>query len=538
MKLQEVDINRAEGLRLCEELNIGTEILPKNHKISKDDIAYLKALGCGRIFAAEAEDGDIDFDTALGMVAAKIYGQAVGFRTDERGFCEIAAMQDGIFEVLPERISKFNRFSRYFILNTVAPFRAVKRGEIIARLEILAPILAQEDVDELLFALSGNDALLSVALPKPQSAVLIGTRFYHNEDEAENIREAIEKLREEYQDLNLRFIGEQEAAHTREDLADALTATAADVVFILPAVRNYTANDVVFGAISDLTDDIICSQVPLLGGSDLIIAVKKNQKIIALPRNFAYLDSPLLDNFIRPAIYKPKLRACEFEHAGVAVMANTDKVRDLSGFIGDNAAAGKDSEPIAAVVLAAGVSKRIGQNKLLAETADGQPLALKAVQAAIRSKASPVFVVTGYQAEELHAALENLDINVVYNPNYRMGIKTSIEVGIKSVPEFCKGVLLVPADMPNLTPAFLNKMIAKFKKSQEKQLILADKHGVKSNPVLWSKALYSVANLVAENADMRPVFVEHSDYTTMVKGSDDELLDVNFQSDLDAALKA
>ena len=536
MKLQEVDINRAEGLRLCEELNIGTDILPKNHKISKDDIAYLKTLGCGRIFAAEAEDGDIDFDTALGMVAAKICGQAVGFRTDERGFCEIAAMQDGIFEVLSERISKFNRFSRYFILNTIAPYGTVKRGDIIARLEILTPILAQEDVDELLFALSGNDALLSVAQPKPQSAILIGTRFYHNEDEAENIRETLEKLQEEYQDLNLKFISKQETAHTREDLADALAATAADVVFILPAVRNYTANDVVFRAISDLTDDIICSQVPLLGGSDLVIAVWKNKKIIALPRNFAYLDSPLLDNFIRPAIYKPKLRACEFEHAGVAVMANADKVKDLSGFIGDNAAASKNSEPIAAVVLAAGLSKRTGKNKLLADK-DGQPLALKAVQAAIYSKASPVFVVTGYQAEELQAALENLDINVVYNPNYRMGIKTSIEVGIKSVPEFCKGVLLVPADMPNLTPAFLNKMIAKFKKSQEKQLIVAEKHGVKSNPVLWSKALYAVANLVAENADMRPVFVEHSDYTTLIKGTDSELLDVNFQSDLDAALK-
>ena len=101
-------------------------------------------------------------------------------------------LQDGIFEVLPERISRFNRFSRYFILNTIAPYGTVKRGDIIARLEILTPILAQEDVDELLFALSGNDALLSVAQPKPQSAILIGTRFYHNEDEAENIRETLE----------------------------------------------------------------------------------------------------------------------------------------------------------------------------------------------------------------------------------------------------------------------------------------------------------------------------------------------------------
>ena len=66
---------------------------------------------------------------------------------------------------------------------------------------------------------------------------------------------------------------------------------------------------------------------------------------------------------------------------------------------------------------------------------------------------------------------------------------------------------------------------------------MANKRGIKSNPVIWSKSLYNVADLIAENADIRPVMIEHSDYTTAVKASETELLDVNFQNDLDMLLK-
>lgn len=540
MKLLEVDINRAEGLRLCEELNINGFILPKNHIITHDDIVRLKTVGRTVITAAQVENGDIDFGTALGIAAAKICGQNLGFRIDERGFCEIAAVKNGFFDVLPERISKFNRFSPYFILNTIAPFAQVKNGDIVARLEILPPILAQNAVDELVFSLSGNEALLNVRQAQKQNAALLCTRFYHNDDELEHIRETKEKLADDYSALNLDINTEQYTDHISGDVADALLALAkspADIIFVIPALRDCADNDVVSAAIRSIADEVVCQQIPLLGGSDLIIAAKRNKKIICLPYNYVYIDSPLIDNFIKPAVYKEKLNAFDFRRSVNAVIGDISHLKDTGQLIRDNNVSGKNQASVAAVILAAGQSKRIGKNKLLADI-DGEPLALKAIRAAIVSKASPVFVVTGYQADALEVELENLDINIVYNPNYRTGIKTSIDIGLKSVPDFCDGALLLPADMPNVTPELLNKMIAKIKKKTEKQLIVADKNGIKSNPVIWSKALYDKADLAAENADVRPIFMEHSDYTTSVKASDDELLDVNFQSDLDRVQKA
>ena len=162
MKQQKVELNKAQGWRLCAEINLGTTLLPKNHILTLDDIRLLKQAGLQTLFCALAETGDIDFDTALSIAAAKITGQNLGFRIDERGFCEIAATADGLFETTADRLTKFNRFSTYFILNTIAPFQLVKSGDILARLEILTPIIPQTAVDELVFSLSGNDSLLNV----------------------------------------------------------------------------------------------------------------------------------------------------------------------------------------------------------------------------------------------------------------------------------------------------------------------------------------------------------------------------------------
>ena len=470
MKLQEVDINRAQGLRLCEEITLNNTLLPKNHVLSNDDVTLLKQMGIKTFFGAKAETGDIDFDTALGVIGAKISGKNLGFRIDERGFCEIAATADGLFEAYSDRLSKFSRFTDYFILNTIQPFQLVKKGDIVARLEILLPIIPQETIDELVFYLSGNDNLLCLQELKEQNAAILYTHFYNDDNENDRLSETADKLIETYQPLQINFSGDSFCPHSVDGIAselDNLLQTDNDLIFIIPSLRSATSQDVVASAIVSITDEILCSKIPLFGGSDLIIATKKKKRIIALPYNYAYIDAPTLDNYLKLAMIKSKLFTYDFNHPDNAIIDNVSHIKDLLSLIKGNASSQKSKANIAAVILAAGQSKRLGKNKLLVDL-DKNPLALNAIQAAIQSDASPVFVVTGYQSEELEAELEDFDINIVYNPNYYTGIRTSINLGLKSVPEFCDGAMLIPADMPGLTAEFLNKMIAKFKKKQDK----------------------------------------------------------------------
>ena len=66
------------------------------------------------------------------------------------------------------------------------------------------------------------------------------------------------------------------------------------------------------------------------------------------------------------------------------------------------------SEPaVAGIVLAAGTSTRMGQNKLLLEL-DGEPIVRRAVRRAVEAGLDPVFVVVGHQADRINEAIETL----------------------------------------------------------------------------------------------------------------------------------
>ena len=87
--------------------------------------------------------------------------------------------------------------------------------------------------------------------------------------------------------------------------------------------------------------------------------------------------------------------------------------------------------------------------------------------------------------------------------------------------------------MPNITAQEINKLIAKFDKNKEKMICVFSHKGVKSNPLLWSKSLYSKAQIIPENAHMRPVLIEHNDYIKNIEIKDkSKLLDIDFLSQL------
>ena len=190
-----------------------------------------------------------------------------------------------------------------------------------------------------------------------------------------------------------------------------------------------------------------------------------------------------------------------------------------------------------AVILAAGSGARAGRNKLMLEV-DGEPLFMKAVHAAIKSRAAPVFVVTGYNAPELENYLENIDVNIIYNANYHDGVKSSINLGLKSVPGFCDGALLIPADMPNLTAETLDKMIAAFPAAGKSTLACWLMTELNIIRLCGARSCMAWPISFPENAHLRAVFVEHSDYTKETKIKDAKLIaDVNFPSDIEKLLQ-
>jgi molybdenum cofactor cytidylyltransferase len=144
------------------------------------------------------------------------------------------------------------------------------------------------------------------------------------------------------------------------------------------------------------------------------------------------------------------------------------------------------NEPrIAAIVLAAGRSTRMGAaNKLLADVG-GKPMLRWAAEAALSSRARPLIVVVGHEAPGVSAALCGLDATTVVNPHFAEGLSTSLKAGIAAVPAACDGALVLLGDMPQIEPGDLDRLIAAFAPGA---IVVPVHDGRQGNPVLWARA--------------------------------------------------
>ena len=538
MKYGDFNINQAAGIVLCSDIVLGEKFYAKGHVINQEDIAVFKTYGIRSLFGAEFEEGDANYKIALHQTAAHICGKGLGYLTESDGVCRIAASADGIFVADESRLDRFNSFNEHFILNTIPPHSSVKKGDIIAALEITPPLVSEAEIDDMIFRLSGNDSLLSLSPINKKKTILVYPHLLNDEDENRHFTAVVMKLVTNLEGLGFDFSGEISGRYSRESVADSLLDAfkqKADVVFVLSPLRSSGRGDVIASGVKMVADDIVNAAQPQIGASDLLIAQKGIRKIIVVPHAYDMADTSAMDGLIKHAVFTPHLSEASFAHKRSVRLDEIDSLPagDIKRLIMPNSKTSANKADIGIVILAAGQGRRSGSNKLMVENKDGQPLFMRAVNAAIASDAKPVFVVTGFRHEEMEEWLDKLDINVLYNPAFAAGIKTSISMGLKSMPLSCDGAILLPADMPNITAADLNKLIDKFDKSAEKQLCMLACKGIKSNPVLWSRSLYDKADIVPENAQIRVIFAEHADYTQTLEVRDKKkLFDVNFPNDV------
>lgn len=155
---------------------------------------------------------------------------------------------------------------------------------------------------------------------------------------------------------------------------------------------------------------------------------------------------------------------------------------------------------IAAVVLAAGSSRRMGaQNKLLLPV-NGQPMVRQVVAKALASQAAQVIVVVGHQAEQVTQALEGLErggsqaVQVVTNPDFAQGMASSLRAGVAAVDKTMVGAMFLLGDMPFLDVRSLNQLISAFAaqidSGGERDILVPERDGRRGNPILWGRRYF------------------------------------------------
>lgn len=148
-----------------------------------------------------------------------------------------------------------------------------------------------------------------------------------------------------------------------------------------------------------------------------------------------------------------------------------------------------DARRITAIILAAGLSRRLGRNKLLLPLGD-ETVVRKTAKAVLESAVSEVILVTGHEEAEVIQAVEGLDVRLTHNPRYAEGQSTSMIAGVEAAHEEACAYLFVLGDQPLLTPQIVNDLISLYEESRPEALAAVPVfQGRRGNPALFSATL-------------------------------------------------
>jgi molybdenum cofactor cytidylyltransferase len=180
----------------------------------------------------------------------------------------------------------------------------------------------------------------------------------------------------------------------------------------------------------------------------------------------------------------------------------------------------------AAVVLAAGSSTRMGENKLLL-VLDGEALVRRAVSAAMTAGLAPIIVVLGHEAEKVAAALEGLPCRTVINPDHARGKGTSLQVGIEAVASSTDAgaAVVMLADMPFVTAAMLAQVAARDDAGAGPRV------PVNAPPILYDRALFAELLALPGQACGKEMVRRHRHEAGMLSWPEAALTDVDRPED-------
>ena len=166
--------------------------------------------------------------------------------------------------------------------------------------------------------------------------------------------------------------------------------------------------------------------------------------------------------------------------------------------------------PIAGVVLAAGLSLRMGPgNKLLLEI-DGIPMVRRVVETALAAGLDPVVVVVGHGASEVRGALEGLRLSFVENEAPEAGLSSSLRAGIAAIPKSVSASVVLLGDMPWVDAHQVVELVRAFDPRSGSEICVPIHAGRRGNPILWSARFFAEMSAVEGDVGARALLQRHA----------------------------
>lgn len=187
---------------------------------------------------------------------------------------------------------------------------------------------------------------------------------------------------------------------------------------------------------------------------------------------------------------------------------------------------------VGAVVLAAGMSTRMGAPKVLLPWTDKETIIEHIVQQLIRSRVDPIIVVTGYCGDEVKALVKPLGVTVAHNRGYKQGeMLSSLKVGLRAMPDSVSAALVVLGDQPRLQPRVIYQVLNAYAEGAG-QIVAPSYNMRRGHPILISRRYWPELLALRDGGAPRDVINAHeSDVAYVTVTTDSVLRDVDTPED-------
>ena len=465
----------------------GGLVLKKGTLIGKDEIAALKAAGIEAIVVARTEPGDVPEDAAAAEIAAAVAGEGVHVERAFTGRANLFAETAGVLVVDKGAVDRLNQVDESITFATLAAYKPVVAGEMIATVKIIPFAVAEKARDAALAVAKAARPLVRIAPYRIRKIGVVSTVLPGLASKV--IDKTLKVTQERLAPAAATIVAERRVPHEQRALARAMEevlGAGAELVIVFGASAIADRRDVIPAAVEAIGGRIEHFGMPVDPGNLLLIAQARGYPVVGAP---GCARSPKENGF--DWVLMRLLAGLDVPRAAITGMGVGGLLMEIvtrpQPRAEPPAVAGRR---IAAVVLAAGRSTRMGgPNKLLAEIR-GRPLVRLVVDEAVASHAKPVIVVVGHERGEVEKALAGLPVQFVHNPDFAQGLGTSLKAGIAAVPAEADGAIVCLADMPQVDASLLNRLIAAFDPDRGALIVMPTAEGRRGNPVLWSRRFF------------------------------------------------
>lgn len=141
---------------------------------------------------------------------------------------------------------------------------------------------------------------------------------------------------------------------------------------------------------------------------------------------------------------------------------------------------------------------------------DGKTMIEKTITNIVKSEVFNTLVVLGSFRDVICAAVGHLPVTICYNDNYKEGMLSSVQCGLRNIQGSAGAVLIIPGDQPLIEPAVINKVIGAYRRSK-KGIVIPVFKGKRGHPLLVDKKYIEEIKSYGKNEVLRSIARLHKD---------------------------